>query len=242
MQVHYAIKEGVIRELHLPDAETEVIPGVLWGPLGGVPTASYWATLAFEHASDHTYRFEATGRDLLHELAFCLLGGYGIPAEVGWAAYKRVAELGLVRYGVKCEELREALLEPLSVGAKKVRYRFLNAKTEQLADALHALPMIDITSPDRNLRDDLLKLPGVGPKTASWIVRNMRASDNVAIIDIHLLRACRRLGIFRSDADPMRHYRELEERFLAFSQSLGVRSSFLDLLMWEYARAHPLLV
>jgi len=220
----------------------EVIPGVPWGPLGGVPTAAYWATLAFEHSPDAAYAFATSGRNLEQEVAFCILGGYGIPAELGWAAYRRVADLGLVRAGIEAQELRGALSEPLDVNGTKRRYRFVNAKAEQLAGALSGVASLERHTPDRELRDALLSLPGVGLKTASWIVRNMRGSDDVAIIDIHLARACRRIGVFRADAEPAKHYREMETRFLAFARALGVRASYLDLLMWEYARTHPILV
>lgn len=229
------------RMLVIPAADIEVIPGVPWGPLGGVPTAAYWATLAFEHSPDAAYAFTPSGRDLEHEVAFCILGGYGIPAELGWVAYRRLDDRGLVYAGVGADEIRAALAEPLEVNGAMRRYRFVNVKAKQLAGALRGIASLERDAPDRELRDALLTLPGVGLKTASWVIRNMRGSDDVAIIDIHLARACRRLGVFRVGAEPSKHYREMELRFLAFARALGVRASYLDLLMWEYARAHPIL-
>ncbi|MDZ3993341.1 hypothetical protein PspTeo4_24872 [Pseudomonas sp. Teo4] len=41
----------------------------------------------------------------------------------------------------------------------------------------------------RALRDWLLELPGIGYKTASWVARNWLDADDVAILDIHILRA-----------------------------------------------------
>jgi endonuclease III len=46
------------------------------------------------------------------------------------------------------------------------------------------------------MRQLLLSIEGIGPKTASWIVRNVMGSDDVAIIDIHILRACTGMGVF----------------------------------------------
>jgi thermostable 8-oxoguanine DNA glycosylase len=241
LQVHRSTRLSDKRQLVLPDASEDVVPGMVWGPLGGVPTAAYWATLAFEHADDPRFRFEPTGRVLLHEVAFCVLGGYGIPAEVGWAAFDRLMSSGAVRTDVSAAEIRALLLEPLELNGRKSRYRFVNVKSTQLASALARVHTVDEALPDRALRDALVALPGVGFKTASWIVRNMRASDHVAVLDIHLVRACRRLGLFPASADPARDYVGLEQRFLAFARALGVNAAFLDYLMWEYTRSYPCL-
>jgi hypothetical protein len=89
------------------------------------------------------------------------------------------------------------------------------------------------------LRDRLAELPGIGLKTASWIVRNYRGSSEVAIIDVHILRAGRHIGLFAQDQEPQRHYRELEAAFLAFATALEVPAAMLDGLMWDYMRRLP---
>ena len=50
------------------------------------------------------------------------------------------------------------------------------------------------------LRDWLLAIPGIGPKTASWIVRNRTGSSAVAIIDVHILRAGTSAGSVQATA------------------------------------------
>ena len=57
-------------------------------------------------------------------------------------------------------------------------------------------------------------------------------ADDVAILDIHILRAGVLAGFFDAELTVERHYRELEDQFLAFSAGLGVRASELDALMW----------
>ena len=54
----------------------------------------------------------------------------------------------------------------------------------------------------------------------------------MAILDIHILRAGVLAGFFDAELTVERHYRELEDQFLAFSAGLGVRASELDALMW----------
>ena len=122
------------------------------------------------------------GRSLREEVLACILGGYGIPAEVGLAAYGRLR-------AVPAEELYsqatvEALLsKPLTVAGRSVRYRFAGQKARHVSASMAALNAINEEAPDRDLRNALVALPGIGPKTASWVVRNWRSSDHVSILD-----------------------------------------------------------
>ena len=101
--------------------------------------------------------------------------------------------------------------------------------------------MEDLT--DVEFRNWFTGLPGVGLKTASWITRNFRGSDSVAIIDVHVFRAGRLSGIFAASATIARDYEELEQRFLAFAAALGVPASQLDALIWDFMkRIGPLAV
>ena len=163
-----------------------------------------------------------------------------MPAAVGLAAYARLRHQGLLE-GKACENaLRQALTEPLDVGGAWRRYRFPVQKARHLAGALTKLETFTPPRRDRALRDALTRLPGVGLKTASWIVRNHRGSDRVAIIDIHILRAGRLAGAFPIRLVPARDYRELERRFLAFAKEIGVPASVLDALIWDYMRRLPI--
>jgi thermostable 8-oxoguanine DNA glycosylase len=92
------------------------------------------------------------------------------------------------------------------------------------------------------LRNALMTLPGVGPKTASWIVRNWLGSDEVAILDIHIVRAGILAGLFEPDEDVSKNYIRMEAQFIAFSRALGVQTSDLDALIWRMMRTTPRLV
>lgn len=179
------------------------------------------------------------GRSLEEELMACLLGGHGIPAEVGLAAYDRLRSVWRCdpsRLEVE-EEVAQLLSLPLEVNGRKVRYRFAAQKARYLSQALIQLPAIDATQGDREFRDALCSLMGVGPKTASWIVRNWRGSDEVAILDVHLLRAGRELGLFNSDLSVERHYRTIEDAFVNFARDIGAKASILDSVMWMAFRS-----
>jgi len=132
--------------------------------------------------------------------------------------------------------LEAALIEPFFLYGRVRRYRFPRQKAEYLAGSLSALLSFHEPESDVALRDSLAKLPGLGPKTASWVVRNYRASDSVAIIDVHILRAGRHIGLFAHDWRPERQYRRLEETFLEFARRLQVSACLLDGLIWDYMR------
>ena len=67
------------------------------------------------------------------------------------------------------------------------------------------------------LRDYLRGLNGVGPKTAAWIARNVTGSTEFAIIDIWLIRALMRIGVFRPEWRVERHYDRFEAAFLQYA-------------------------
>jgi thermostable 8-oxoguanine DNA glycosylase len=82
----------------------------------------------------------------------------------------------------------------------------------------------------------LLHLPGVGPKTAAWIIRNYTGSDDVAIIDIWLVRALTSNGVFLPQWHVERDYIRYEGAFLSYANQGRVRPAALDLCIWEQAR------
>src|SRR6185436_19848337 len=85
----------------------------------------------------------------------------------------------------------------------------------------------------------LLDIPGVGYKTASWIARNWLNSDDVAILDIHIQRAGRLVGLFPDELTVQKHYLKLEALFLEFSRTLGVKASELDAVIWMEMMSSP---
>jgi N-glycosylase/DNA lyase len=92
------------------------------------------------------------------------------------------------------------------------------------------------------LRNLLMKLPGIGPKTASWIVRNWCGSDEVAILDIHVIRAGILMKLFSTKDRPERNYLDMERRFLDLANALNTSAANLDALIWQQMRSTPRIV
>jgi len=228
----------------IPHPDVEVIPGVRWGRPEWVPSAAYWAAMSdLARAEDDYVCLDAT---LKEQVGFCLLGGFGITAEMNHAIYDRLQTEDIFAPGRSCavEELSTLLREPVLVDGKLKRYRFPNQRAARLAKALHIVEESP-PCPDDPLkfRRDLMTIPGIGPKTASWITRNWLGCDQVAILDIHIVRAGRLIGLFGIHQKVERDYGAMEARFLSFAKAIDVRPSLLDAVMWRFMRklGHPRL-
>lgn len=235
-QVWAGVGDRVTR-LELPEPDAVVVPGVRWGRPEIPLTPAYWVVRCKWGEADSSF-VTRTG-SLLEEVAFCILGGFGITYEVNAAAFERLKAEGAFDLRRTPNEawFLDQLTRPLKVGARTVRYRFPRQRARRLAQMRGRLADIDVDRLDAlQLRDRLLALDGVGPKTASWIVRNLLGSDEVAILDVHILRACRAMSVFPSKVLLPRDYRALERRFLAFAEAIDVRASVLDAVMWVEMR------
>ncbi len=241
IQTVYARSEAGYVVRNLPSADQRLdINGLVWGFAEEIGSPAYWAAQAWMWEVEAPTHYKL-GRSLEEELIACLLGGYGIPAEVGLAAYERLRAVNAESPCRLLDEdaVLELLADPLDLNGRLVRYRFAKQKSAYLAGSMRALRSLDREAPDRDLRDALTALPGVGPKTASWVVRNWRDSDCVSILDIHILRAGRMLQIFPEGKSVERHYLELEAAFLDFAEAISVKASILDSVMWMNMRQIP---
>ena len=134
--------------------------------------------------------------------------GHGIPAKVGLAAFRHLKMKGAFGSDVPSEQhLLEWLSGPIDVDGRFMRYRFARQKARYLAAAMHKIDTLLVPfTVGKGLRDWLLEIPGIGFKTASWIARNWLDADDVAILDIHILRAGILGGFFPRNMTVERHY------------------------------------
>lgn len=240
MQVVYSILGGELRVLKLPRPHDYVVPGVPWGSFDVLMTPAYWRSQAWQHDALGTYQKLRLGNSLHEEVAACLLGGYGMPAELGLAAFERLRTLRLLDAVPSASVVENALSEPFRCHSGRTRrYRFPRQKAKYLVACLARLRGMREPDDDLEFRDALAELPGIGLKTASWIVRNYRASNSVAIIDVHVLRAGQRAGFFKPHLAPQTDYRELESSFLNFADAMETPAALLDSLIWDQMRRMP---
>lgn len=231
-QVARRLVKGAIRTLVLPGAAAEILPGIRWGAFDRILTPAFWKVQCWldTESAPASYR---VGDSLHEEAVACLLGGYGIPSEVGYAAYFALFDAGLVVPGAAQEAIYSVLSGQILVRGKAVKYRFPKLKARYVAGVLRAFVDQVPALSARDLRNWLELLPGVGQKTAAWIVRNVHPEAELAIIDVHVFRACSAIGLFDSSNRIARDYGHLEDRYLALCRSLGVRPAHLDAIMWR---------
>ena len=100
-----------------PSPDSEVVPGVKWGRPEWVPSAAYWAAISRLAADDDFVCTEAT---LKEQVGFCLIGGFGITAEMNHAVFDRLLEEGIFLPGrtPTAAEIEPLLLEPVLVNRK----------------------------------------------------------------------------------------------------------------------------
>jgi thermostable 8-oxoguanine DNA glycosylase len=237
MQTMVAKVGADFKFLELPDPDDEVVPGVGWGAFDQLFTPAFWAGRVWIHSFSDNFSSYQLGVTFEEEVVACLLGGYGMRAEIGLAAFQRVRGAGIFSGTFDQGAVERLLSTPLVVGGKEVKYRFPRQKARYLTQTLAILRASSaLPASSRTLRDYLKGLPGIGLKTASWIVRNWLKSDEVAIVDIHIYRAGQIAGIFPEHLRSPQDYLELEERFLGFAEAIKAKPSCLDNLIWQYMR------
>lgn len=243
MQVCKYIRSDTLCEACIPPENAMLFQNIKWGSFAKSFTPAYWKMQIIMggvcNRSRNGYR---TAANLSDEVCSCLLGGYGVSAEICYAAYRKLKENGLTTPCSKehCDEVAgkiyNALSSNLQVSGRLVKYRFPKQKSLRIAQALVKLESEDCPKEDLAFRDWLLTFNGIGYKTASWITRNWLGSDKVAIIDIHIFRACTLMGLFSGTENISKEYRDLEEKFLNMARAMKVKPAEMDLIIWMRMR------
>lgn len=220
--------------VNFPDPNHQLMSGIRWGCYTELFTPAYWKTQYLMHNLNNVFGINyKLGENILEEVVACLLGGFGLKAEMGLAAFQRLKNRNQIQFGVSREDILNSLKEPFLSGKRKAHYRFPNQKAKFIYEFLNRQDLNSIPeSFDLELRDWLLTINGIGPKTASWITRNYLDSENVAIIDVHIFRACSKMGLYNEDFDISKDYIKLEQLFIKFCHELDVLPSKMDALMW----------
>jgi len=207
-----------------------------------------WRSLA--PAYERRSRQMASECALRQELIFCLLGGHGVSFELARSATDVVLALSPFDRRWPPEVLASTLRSEL--GAPKFdprrrdgtlrRYRYPCRKAELITAAVdwsHRVgPMTESLAAigcEHERRNWLCSCPGLGPKSASWLLRNTGYAEDLAILDVHVLRAMREAGRLDDQHLP-RDYLAIERRFLEWCEELGASAAAFDLFLWEWQR------
>lgn len=85
-------------------------------------------------------------------------------------------------------------------------------------------------------RDWLVKnIKGIGYKEASHFLRNIGFGENIAILDVHILRNLKKFGVINNIPKSMtkKIYLDIENKLKKFSHRIKIPMAHLDLLFWS---------
>jgi N-glycosylase/DNA lyase len=173
--------------------------------------------------------FEAIGlrshSRVFEELCFCIC----TPQSKAVLADKAIGELRRRKF------LMEGSVECIRGCLSGVR--FPNNKSKYIYDAravdLKGILQLD---DDRSVREKLVEaVKGMGMKEASHFLRNIGRARDLAILDVHILKNLKRLGVINDIPKTLtkKSYLEIEDRMKDFSRVIGVPLRELDLLFWS---------
>lgn len=231
-------KTGEEKWIQIPYENEFIDKDIQWGKNEELFTPSFWytQTIMNEITNNEILNYQIGTGSLIEETIACLIGGYGIPSEIGNAKFRQIqVHLNELLILPNLEKIESIMSKPLINNKKQeIKYRFIKQKSRYIFDALLKLKKIEETNfSDLELRNELLKINGIGPKTASWIVRNYRKSDCVAIIDIHIHRAGLLAGFFNIKDNLQKDYFKMEKKFLNFCNNINLSAAKVDAVIWR---------
>lgn len=196
-------------------------------------------------------------QDLLLELVTAILGSQ-VSFEMAANAAFKVYENGLL-------SKKEIINKESSILAKKIeyvlkqplydlrwnnngrRYRFPTLRAHQIAKTMEniyrshgsLIGILNNYSLASKARVELVQTAlGIGPKQASLFLRNVGYTDDLAVLDIHVLRYMGMRGMTNLKTSPssLHAYEKTENRLLEHSSALGFTVGCLDQAIWVTMR------
>ena len=189
--------------------------------------------------------------DVEDELLFCLLGGYGIIEEHGRSAWQAVRRLEPFSEVWRDDDLFTRIMatlelpqfEPRRADGSLRRYRFPKRKAAIIVKArgwVRSRQPLDecllFWDDPKDRRRVLLGCPGLGLKSASWLLRNLGMGDGLAVLDVHLVRALQDAKRIANEIRLPRDYYAVEKAFLDWCHEMNAPSAAFDLFIWEWQR------
>ena len=171
-------------------------------------------------------------REIFAELCFCILTPQS-KAEMCDGIIQTLKRKGLL-WTADAEELAPFLKKTRFYKTKsrylvEARRLFQKNGSMKIRDKLHP----EDVSATREWFVQNVK--GIGYKEASHFLRNIGLGEEIAILDRHVLRALKRLGVLRRLPVSLtkRQYLGIEQKVKRFADRISIPLSHLDLLFWS---------
>jgi N-glycosylase/DNA lyase len=96
-------------------------------------------------------------------------------------------------------------------------------------------PVLDMFDNAHECREWLVnKIDGLGYKEASHFLRNIGMGEEIAILDRHILRNLKEIGVIEEIPESLskKKYMQIEKQMIEFARQIRIPVSHLDLLLW----------
>jgi N-glycosylase/DNA lyase len=176
---------------------------------------------------------KAGDRDIFRELCFCILTPQSKAVNCD-KAIKELKRTNLLFTG-SGEDISPVL---------KGRARFHNKKAGYLVTARNTFKKgnrLDIKS-KLNAKDTsgtrewlVRNIKGLGYKEASHFLRNIGLGKGISILDVHILRNLKKLGVIKEIPASInkKNYKNIENKMRKFAGKVNIPLEELDLLFWS---------
>ena len=183
---------------------------------------------------DEFKRIWETGNeeDIFNELVFCILTPQS-KAKSCWAAVENLHSKNLLLRGDADHIAKE--LNRVRFGNKKVEYIIKARKQFSIEGRMIIKSQIGQFSDVCKARDWLVQnVKGIGYKEASHFLRNIGLGEELAILDRHILKNLKLLGVIEKIPNSLskKRYFEIEKRMKEFAERVEIPMADLDLLLW----------
>ena len=195
--------------------------------------------------------------DLWRELAACILGSR-VSYELAVKAIQYLWSIGLMELKWSLRDpsgfekrLIKALSYPFFHSKKRaIRrcYPFPFARANHLRRSLEAIyfeggsirNILIHSKSGVEARLNLVSIAtGIGPKQASLFLRNIGYADDLAVLDTHVLRYIRWIGLvfdYPIRVHSIKKYERVEKQFRSHAQQLGFSVAQFDIAVWVATR------
>ncbi|KYC53512.1 MAG: N-glycosylase/DNA lyase [Candidatus Methanofastidiosum methylothiophilum] len=173
-----------------------------------------------------------TEENLFSELAFCLLTPQS-KAKMCWSSICTLKETNALVSGN--EEQVLACLYGVRFKYKKAKYIIQVRELFKIDGKLSVKKIIEGNNSPYEIREWLVKnVKGMGYKEASHFLRNIGKGKDIAILDRHILKNLRLIGVIEKIPESITpsKYIELENIMREFTKEIEIPLDHLDIVLW----------
>jgi N-glycosylase/DNA lyase len=192
-------------------------------------------------------------QSLWYELVACLLGS-GVTFENAQSIVNDLNDRGCIDIeSISSFSEFETKIHNVLVERKyrfpKIRAEYLRKTAEMIyGTGLSLTELLALSESTHDARSIIMNhAKGIGPKQSSMFLRNIGFSNDLAVLDSHVLKYMFSIGLIDTSmktVPSISFYKKLEERLKQYSNTLQVNLSNLDTAIWvvmrvlqkEYAR------